>query len=130
MSNTIRVIGLAVLGLTLVSACTSITGRTAGRYIDDKTITAKVKTKLATEDRLSTLTRVNVDTSNGVVTLVGIVPDPASKEKADQIASTTEGVRGVNDLLQVQGQAASAPYQAPTTAVVPPPPPYYVQPAP
>ncbi len=129
MFRTIRLIGLAVLRVTLVSACTTMTGRTAGRYIDDKTITAKVKTKLATEDQLSTLTRVNVDTNNGVVTLMGIVPDMSSKEKADQVASTTEGVRGVNDLLQVQGQAASAPY-APTTAVVPPPPPYYVKPAP
>ena len=131
MLKTVRLIALGLMAVGLVSACSSMTGRTAGRYIDDKTITAKVKTKLATEDKLSTLTRVNVDTNNGVVTLMGTVPDEATRAKADQIASTTSGVRSVNDLLQVEGQPAASTYQAPTTAVAPPPaPPYYVQPAP
>ena len=38
-----------------------MTGSTAGQNVDDSTITASVKTKLATE-KLSTLTRVEVDT--------------------------------------------------------------------
>jgi hyperosmotically inducible periplasmic protein len=130
MAKTLRLIGVGLMGLALLSACSSMTGRTAGRYIDDKTMTAKVKAKLATEDRLSTLTRINVATNNGIVTLSGIVPDQTSKDRADQIVSTTEGVQGVNDLLQVQGQPAASTYQAPVTATAPPPPPYYVKPAP
>ncbi len=124
MGRTFRLVGLGLVALTMLSACSSMTGQTTGRYVDDKTITAKVKTKLATEDRLSTLTRINVDTTNGIVTLNGIVPDQATTDKADQIASSTEGVRGVNDLMQVQTAGA---VQAPTTATAPPPP-YYVPP--
>ncbi len=129
MMKGVRWIGCGLIGLGLLTACASMTGETAGRYFDDRTTTAEIKTKLATQDRLSTLTRVNVDTRNGVVTLTGTVPDQQTKYDAVQIASSVNGVRGVNDLLQVQGQPQSG-YQTPSAAAVPapPPPPSYVRP--
>ena len=55
-----------VLIIALMSGCQAMTGSTAGQNVDDSTITASVKTKLATE-KLSTLTRVEADTVRGVV---------------------------------------------------------------
>src|ERR1044071_8551647 len=67
-----KVIAALLLIMFLAPACQSMTGRSAGRYIDDKTITAKVKSKIVGE-KASNLTRVGVNTVNGVVYLDGVV---------------------------------------------------------
>ena len=46
--------------------------------IDDTTLTATVKTKLSV-DKLANLTRIDVDTYNGVVSLNGVVSSPEEK---------------------------------------------------
>jgi hypothetical protein len=53
---------LLVVMLTVFSlaGCQAMTGKTAGRNVDDATLTSSVKTKLAA-DKLSSLTRVDVD---------------------------------------------------------------------
>ena len=45
--------------LLSVAGCTSLTGETAGQYVDDSTITASVKAKLIAE-KVANLTRVDV----------------------------------------------------------------------
>jgi hypothetical protein len=62
---------LAVM-LTVFSlaGCQAMTGKTAGQNVDDAALTTSVKTKLAA-DKLSSLTRVDVDTNNGTVSLNG-----------------------------------------------------------
>ena len=95
---------LLCLVLTLIlsaSGCTSLTGQTAGQYIDDRTITATVKAKLVT-DRASNLTRVDVDTTNQVVSLNGVVQTPDQKQRAEELAMQVSGVRRVNNNLQIQ----------------------------
>jgi osmotically-inducible protein OsmY len=94
------VIALAVAA-TLALGCTSVTGKTAGRTIDDATITATVKADLAAE-KAATLTRVDVDTNNGVVYLNGTVSSPTEKDRATQITRSVNGVRKVVNNLQVQ----------------------------
>jgi hyperosmotically inducible protein len=93
------------LALTLLfgilAGCQAMTGQTAGQNIDDSTLTASVKTALA-RDKLGNLTRIDVDTVNGVVTLTGVVPTPADKSRAVQIAQSVNGVKKVVDNLQVQ----------------------------
>ena len=49
-----------------------MTGRTAGENIDDATITSEVKAKLAAE-KVSTLTKIGVDTDRRTVYLTGTV---------------------------------------------------------
>jgi osmotically-inducible protein OsmY len=101
-------IARVVLGLILavgIAACTSTTGRTAGRNIDDAAITASVKTKLA-EDSARTLTAVDVDTVNGIVYLTGTVPDATAKQRATQIARNVDGVARVENNLQTKSAAA------------------------
>jgi osmotically-inducible protein OsmY len=82
--------------------CTSMTGQTAGQYVDDRTITSRVKAKLVAE-KATNLTRVDVDTTNRVVSLNGIVESPEQRTRAEQLAMQVSGVRDVKNNLQIQG---------------------------
>jgi hyperosmotically inducible periplasmic protein len=82
--------------------CTSLTGQTAGQYVDDRTITSSVKAKLVA-DKATNLTRVDVDTTNRVVSLNGIVQSPEQRTRAEQLAMQVSGVREVKNNLQIQG---------------------------
>ena len=96
---------LAVLAVMLLMvACQSTTGRTLGENIDDTGITAAVKAKLATE-KISTLTRIDVDTNQGVVALNGTVQTEAMKARAEQITRQVKGVRDVINNLRIQAAA-------------------------
>lgn len=92
---------LAVLLSLSLGGCTSMTGQTAGQYVDDSTITASVKSKLAA-DKVGSLTRIDVDTVNKVVSLNGIVASPQDKARAEQLAKQVDGVRAVKNNLQIQ----------------------------
>jgi osmotically-inducible protein OsmY len=58
-----------VLLVTLLTSGEALTGKTAGRNVDDPVITAAVKTKLTTDPAASTLTKIAVDTTRGTVSL-------------------------------------------------------------
>ena len=91
----------AVLVILVITGCTSLTGETMRQNVDDSTITAMVKSKLAAE-KASTLTRVGVDTVQGTVYLTGIAETAAIRERAGVIARQVEGVRGVINHLKIQ----------------------------
>ena len=88
----------AVLGF---AACLSTTGKTGGQTMTDSRITAAVQAKL-TADRMSNFARVDVDTERGVVNLSGIVPSAEQKSRAADLTRQVEGVRRVNNNLQIQ----------------------------
>src|SRR3954462_2734660 len=98
----LRMFAAGVLLLIAVSGCTSLTGETLGQNIDDTNITAAVKTKLATGDKASTITRIDVDTVRGVVSLNGVVASDQERARAEQLASQVGGVRRVINNLQIQ----------------------------
>ncbi|MGH7928851.1 MAG: BON domain-containing protein [Candidatus Binatia bacterium] len=95
--------GFAVMTILLgaLAGCQALTGQTLGQNIDDTTLTTTVKTQLA-KDKLATLTRIGVDTYNGVVSLSGVVTSPGAKARAEEIAKSVNGVKEVNNNLQVQ----------------------------
>jgi hyperosmotically inducible protein len=93
-------LALVVL-VALTAGCTSMTGKTAGQNVDDASITASVKTKLAAE-KPATLTKVDVDTNKGTVYLTGNVETPAIKERATELARQVSGVREVVNNLKIQ----------------------------
>lgn len=66
----------------------------------DSWITMKTKIALMTTEDLSTKD-LNVDTVKGVVTLHGMVPTEAEKEKAEHVSMKIDGVKAVKNLLQV-----------------------------
>jgi hyperosmotically inducible periplasmic protein len=95
----------SMLGLVMILAvtagCTSMTGKSAGSNVDDASITASVKTKLAAE-KMATLTKVDVDTNKGTVYLTGNVENAAVKERATEVARQVAGVREVVNNLKIQ----------------------------
>jgi len=95
------VVLLAVVPAVSIVGCTSLTGQSTGQYVDDRTITTRVKTKLVAE-KATNLTRVDVDTTNRVVSLNGIVESPEQSTRAEQLAMQVSGVREVKNNLQIQ----------------------------
>jgi osmotically-inducible protein OsmY len=107
MTPIIRV-AAALVVLFALNACQAMTGRTAGRHIDDLTITTSVKARLVA-DKLSNFTRIDVDTVNAVVSLNGLVESEHEKRRAEDIASLVEGVEKIINDLQVQKAPAPKP---------------------
>ncbi|HZS34323.1 MAG TPA: BON domain-containing protein [Methylomirabilota bacterium] len=106
---------IALVLALAVQGCTTLTGKTAGQAIDDATITATVKAKLA-QERAATLTRINVDTVRQTVYLNGVVESEAMRERAEQIARQVSGVAAVVNNLQLQGAAVPPPPRASSPA--------------
>lgn len=68
--------------------------------LDDATITARVKAKLAADPQLNPFD-VQVNTVDGEVNLTGRVATAAEKAEAERLARDTAGVRAVRNLLAV-----------------------------
>jgi hyperosmotically inducible periplasmic protein len=102
----VRALAMMLLLMTIVAGCQTMTGRSAGRVVDDSTITAQVKAKLVAE-KPTNLTRVGVHTVNGVVHLEGVVDTPEQRARAEEIAGQVKGVRQVVNVLQTTQPAAS-----------------------
>ena len=66
------------------------------------TLTTKVKTALASDAGAKTMTNIDVDSNNGVVTLKGKVESADMKKKAAAIAKKVEGVKSVKNELKVE----------------------------
>ena len=94
-----RLAGTLVV-LFFMTGCQAMTGQTMGETIDDSYITGAVKTQLAS-DKLVSLTRVEVETNNGVVYLTGQVQTAEQKSRIGSLASQVKGVKKVVNNLQV-----------------------------
>ena len=68
----------------------------------DAMITSSVKTHLATNDRLKTLTQISVKTVDKTVYLSGTVPSQQEKDMAEQVTSKVEHVQKVVNNLEVK----------------------------
>jgi len=86
--------------LFFMTGCQALTGQTMGEGIDDSYITSSVKTKLAS-DKLVSLTRVEVETNNGIVYLTGQVQTAEQKSHIGSLTSQVSGVKRVVNNLQV-----------------------------
>lgn len=86
-----------------LAGCQTTHGQTTGKYFEDASITTAVKSKLV-GDKLANLTRVDVETTNGTVHLMGIVETPDQKVQAGKLAAQVEGVRHVDNDLQTEHQ--------------------------
>jgi osmotically-inducible protein OsmY len=86
--------------LFFMTGCQAMTGQTMGETIDDSYITGAVKTQLAS-DKMVSLTRVEVETNNGVVYLTGQVQTAEQRSHIGSLASQVKGVKRVVNNLQV-----------------------------
>jgi osmotically-inducible protein OsmY len=91
----LALVAVLVLPLTF-AAC----GKSVGETIDDATITARVKTALLNDPQVGGM-KIDVDTTQGVVTMSGIVKSQAEANRAVQLARQANGVKDVKSTLQI-----------------------------
>ena len=72
--------------------------------VGEGTLTAKIKSKMALDDRVKART-ISVDTAGSVVTLTGIVGSTAERDRAVRLAAETDGVTKVVDKLEVKSRS-------------------------
>jgi len=111
------------MGLAAAVACAGCAARentrSTGEYIDDATITTKVKTELIGAKEVKSAD-ISVRTYNGEVQLSGFVDSPDQKSRAEQIARAVPGVKDVqDDLLIKTASTAQAPVQEAAGAQTP-----------
>lgn len=70
--------------------------------VDDAAITASVSAGLAKDPDLSAI-KIDVDTKGGAVSLKGPAPTAAAKSRAEEIAKAVQGVKSVDNQLEVKG---------------------------
>ena len=96
------VLFLAVLA-TLAAACAATpTQESTGGYVDDSTITAKIKADLVQDNKVIS-TDVHVKTYKGVVDLSGFVNSQSEISEAGRVAGQVSGVKSVQNNLIVKG---------------------------
>ena len=93
----------ATLLIAALAGCTSQsrTSETTGQYVDDATITTKVKAAIVAEPGLKSM-QIGVETYKDVVQLSGFVDTPQAKTRAGEVAAGVSGVRSVNNNLIVK----------------------------
>jgi hyperosmotically inducible protein len=100
-----RSLALAILAAAMLAggvACTSTSTRqSAGEYVDDSAVTARVKTALIQESGVKA-NAINVETYRGVVSLSGFVDSQEMASKAIAAAEKVGGVRSVKNDMRVK----------------------------
>ena len=88
-----------------LGACAVKSGQSSvGQYVDDATISTRVKARFA-EDRDVSAMRIQVETLNGTVQLAGFAASQDEKDKAGQVARGVPDVRSVVNNIIVRPPA-------------------------
>lgn len=90
---------------------TASADRSTSAVASDMWITSATKMKLAADSR-TPATEINVDTYDSTVTLFGMVPSQQAKQAATEIARSVNGVKQVNNELQVVASSKQKNVQA------------------
>ena len=101
MRNIIFLAVLLVFGLALFSGCATLTGKTAGEYVDDASITTEANA-IIVKDPDARYLKNNVDTTQGNVVLTGFVNSKATEERIVSQIKGIRGVKSVKSLLKVE----------------------------
>lgn len=86
----------------LAAGYQTATGETIKESAKESKITTSVKSHLATDDTLKTLTQISVRTVDTTVYLTGAVPTQTAKDRAGEIAQKVEHVKKVVNDLEVK----------------------------
>jgi len=100
MKHTAATLALSgLLAFTAVGCAVTREQSTVGEYVDDATITTRVKAKFAEDPTVSAMA-ISVETLRGTVQLSGFAKSATEKSHAEKIARSTSGVKGVkNDIV-------------------------------
>ncbi|MGX4643557.1 BON domain-containing protein [Massilia sp. SYSU DXS3249] len=89
------------LAFAMVGCASDPQRASAGEYVDDSVITAKVKTAFAADPTVKA-TEINVETFKGDVQLSGFVAQPGDAQRAVEIARGVKGVTSVKNDIRVK----------------------------
>ena len=96
--SAIKIVAIMLIAVFLGCASTP-TRESTGEYIDDSTITTKVKAAIFNDPSLKVF-QINVETFKGEVQLSGSVDSDQIVNKAGEVARGVGGVKSVkNDLI-------------------------------
>ena len=102
MKTLILAAALALTGILSTTGCSVTSGQsTVGDYVDDATITSRVKARLAEDPQVSAA-RVKVETLKGDVELSGFATSAAEKQRAGEVARSVPHVNGVHNNIIVR----------------------------
>ena len=92
----------AATALIAVAGCASTaTHESTGQYVDDTTITTKVKAAILKDDSLKSA-EINVETYKGRVQLSGFVRSQANIDQAVVVAQNVGGVTSVKNDMRLK----------------------------
>ncbi|MGV3726167.1 BON domain-containing protein [Hydrogenophaga sp.] len=90
------------LGAIVSTGCSVTSGQSSvGQFVDDSTITTRVKTRFAEDERVSAM-RISVETLKGNVQLSGFATSQAEKDRAATIARAVPDVKAVTNNIVVR----------------------------
>ncbi|WP_294635740.1 BON domain-containing protein [uncultured Aquabacterium sp.] len=102
MNKLLAASALAMASVFSLGACAVTSGQsTVGQYVDDATITARVKAKFAEDKQVSAM-RISVETLKGEVQLSGFASNADEKARAGQIALNTPDVKSVRNNIVIR----------------------------
>lgn len=105
-----RLMALLVLSLSTglivgLPGCAVTSGQSsAGEYVDDATISARVKKRFAEDPDVSAM-RIEVETQNGTVQLSGFATSERERARAGTIAQSVPNVKSVRNNVIVRAAA-------------------------
>ena len=105
-----RIISIAAIAAIAVAlAGCSTFGIDPEQVLSDAAMTTAIKSRLAKDERLSTLTDISVSTTDDMVTVTGTVADETERQRIAEIARQIAGDNKFVDALRVVGSPSAAP---------------------
>lgn len=101
MKNVMKYMVCITLILAFAGCAATRTKESTGEYVDDSTITTKVKAELV-NDPVTKAREISVETFKGVVQLSGFVNTPEEKDRAGEIARGVKGVADVKNNINIK----------------------------
>lgn len=92
----------AVALLTTAGCAVVRDQQSVGAYVDDATLTTRVKAKFAEDPTVSAMA-ISVETFNGLVQLSGFAKSADERTKAETLARNTSGVKAVKNDIAIRG---------------------------
>ena len=85
-----------VIAMIILAGCSAMTGHQTPRAaVNDSALTTKVKTTLLADATVNAIA-IDVDTTDGIVSLSGLVDNEQERRRAIQIAQSMSGVKRVD----------------------------------
>jgi hyperosmotically inducible periplasmic protein len=92
----------AATALFTVAGCAVSRGQeTIGAYVDDATITARVKSRFVESPQVDAAS-ISVETLNGTVMLSGFAKSTTEKAAAEELARSVNGVKSIKNEIAVR----------------------------